>query len=365
AEEKVSCAHFEAEHNYNKQSREAVYKWFGKWLLGETDEEKLKERPFQVERKEDLLVFHNRPKPENALDAEGVVRYLIDQAKRKLEELKPRNKRGLEEFRRVIGTGLKHALSAEVPEPEELAIRSFGTVIRDGYAVHKVILGRKGVGDAVPGIVFIPAKRAGKATLLVSEGGKSELIKPNGEPVDLILRLLEEGHVVMAIDPFMTGEHLSPIERVERSKTLYFTTYNRTDTAERVQDILTASAYLRGREGVESIGLAGFGDAGLWCILAAGIDERIGRVAADVNGFDPDDDEEWLERLYVPCIRRVGGLRGAGGLIAPRPLLIHNAGSKLNAYSWIADIYGAVGAGGKFKALEGRASDDEIAEWLK
>ena len=40
----------DADHNYNKDSREAVYAWFGKWFLGEEDATKFKEVPFEVEK---------------------------------------------------------------------------------------------------------------------------------------------------------------------------------------------------------------------------------------------------------------------------------------------------------------------------
>ena len=356
AEDKVESVQIEAGHNYNRQSREAVYAFFGKWLLGETDREKLRERPFQVEEKEDLLVFYDHPKPENALDPEGIVQYLIDKARGKLEELKPRDRKGLERFKEIMRPALRHALCVERPEPEDVKAKSLGTTRGDGYAIQRLLLSRR--GESIPALLFIPFERKGDGTLLISPQGKSAFIDEEGQPDSRVRDLLDKGHLVMSLDPFMTGEYLSqPARRDEGVK--FFTTFNRTDTAERVQDILTALAYLRGQDGVERLNLIGFDEGGLWGMLAAGVDGDLNRLVADMARFNAEDNGEWIERLYVPCIRRVGDLKTAGALMAPASFLIHNLADR-SVPSWISDVYRAVGAEEKLKISEGKVSWDEI-----
>src|SRR5215471_1359936 len=68
----LEMVQIDAPHNYNRQSREAVYKFFGKHLLGESDESKLKEKNIRVEKLGDMLALHNRKLPDNALDYAGV-----------------------------------------------------------------------------------------------------------------------------------------------------------------------------------------------------------------------------------------------------------------------------------------------------
>lgn len=63
ASTKVKGFQVNAPHNYNRESREAVYEWFGKWLLGESDLEKFKERPYELDRDQDILVFSGRRGP--------------------------------------------------------------------------------------------------------------------------------------------------------------------------------------------------------------------------------------------------------------------------------------------------------------
>ena len=117
------------------------------------------------------------------------------------------------------------------------------------------------------------------------------------------------------------------LERREQERR-FFQTYNRTVVMERVQDILTALAYLRHAAGAEAIDLAGFKDAGIWCLLARAVAGSTGATVADVDGFDPDDDRAWIEHAFIPLIRRAGGLDTALALAAPGRLCIHNAGGR-------------------------------------
>ena len=68
----VEMMHQDAPHNYNQVAREAVYRFFGKHVLGETDAAKFKERSIRVEKLQDMLALHNRKLPDNALDYDGI-----------------------------------------------------------------------------------------------------------------------------------------------------------------------------------------------------------------------------------------------------------------------------------------------------
>ena len=66
--ELVESVQVDAPHNYNKQSREAVYRFFGRHLLGDTDSSKFAEQRFRVEKLQDVLALHDRKLPDNAVD---------------------------------------------------------------------------------------------------------------------------------------------------------------------------------------------------------------------------------------------------------------------------------------------------------
>jgi hypothetical protein len=93
----------------------------------------------------------------------------------------------------------------------------------------------------------------------------------------------------------------------------YFLSYNRTDAADRVQDILTALAFLKAQSGRRPE-LIGLGDAGIWCVFAAAIAPIPIDVVADLNGFGGSD-EDFRNRFFVPGIQRAGGLSAALKLV--------------------------------------------------
>src|SRR5450755_372641 len=63
----VEVVQFQAEHNYNQRSQEAVYSFFRKQLLGVDGEEKVAEREVEVEPLLDMLVWQGRSLPPNAV----------------------------------------------------------------------------------------------------------------------------------------------------------------------------------------------------------------------------------------------------------------------------------------------------------
>lgn len=367
AEEKLRCEYFDADHNYNRDAREAVYAWFGRWLLGVDDEEQLKERPFAVPPKERLLVFHGMDKPANALDEEGLTRLLTGNARRSLESSMPRSAPGLDPFRRTASVALTHVLGACQPAPAELERRAMGRVRRAGFVAEPLLIGRTGHGDQIPGMLYTP-KGSGQPTrsaLLVHPQGKAAFVDAEqGEPGRLVPGLLDSGTRVLAIDPFLTGEFHSPFGSSRREQdVLFFDTFNPTDLACRVQDILTAIAYLGAQAEGSDVRLAGFGIAGLWALLACGFASGLKRAVVDASGFDVADDHRWVEDMYAPGLRRAGGFAAAGVLAAPTPLFLHHTAGVFDTGA-VQDAYRLLGAQEALRIEEDRAAEDEVLSWL-
>ena len=175
--------------------------------------------------------------------------------------------------------------------------------------------------------------------------------------------LLAAGESVLGVDLFLTGTRSATDGKVIRDTSdRYFTTYNRTDAALRVQDILTALTYLKSQVAVSTLNLIGLGEAGLWCLLAAGFAD-VDRTVVDANQFDSDNDEAYLQNLPIPSIRRVGDFRTAGTLVAPRHLLIHNTSNTFQT-DWIADVYRAVDAADRLRVETEAVSEADIATWF-
>ena len=358
AEDKLHEVQIDADHNYNKDSREAVYAWFGKWFLGEEDANKFKEVPFEVERDETLLVFHKRELPAHALDADGLTRSRIESAEEQLASRKPTDVGSLDQFCEEMGAALRRSLAISIPNS------TYPNLIEEGnFTAQPVVVGGK---DQLPALFLMPKAKTenGSATLIVQPQGAMNLMNPEtGQPTCLVSGLLAAGESVLGVDLFLTGAHSSADGKVIRNTSdRYFTTYNRTDAALRVQDILTALAHLKAQTGVSTLNLIGLGEAGLWCLLAAGFTD-VDRTVVDVHQFDTDNDEAYLQTLPIPSIRRVGDFRTAGALVAPRPLLIHNTNNTFQT-DWIADVYRAVDAADRLRVERGTVSDSDIAAWL-
>jgi len=262
----------DAPHNYNKVNREATYAFFGKHVLGETDGSKLKERGIQMEKLQDMLVLHNRSLPANALTFQGVFAEWIRLAKDQTADLRQR---------------LTSALAAEWP----------AQVLSEGSG-ERLVLGRPGIGDRIPAIWI---KGSNPPALVVHPDGADAARR---DPA--VASLLKSGRAVLLIEAFQTGTAVAPRNRDAKM----FLTFNKSDDANRVQDILTALAWLN----QPKTQLLGLGKAAIWCEFAAAVSPVPVNLQADLSGFHGTD-EEFARDFFVPGIQRAGGLGAAQTLL--------------------------------------------------
>ncbi|MGA7234214.1 MAG: hypothetical protein WBY44_00945 [Bryobacteraceae bacterium] len=273
----VGTFYQEAPHNYNKANREAVYAFFGLHVLGEGDAAKLKERNFTAERPENLLALHNRKLPGNAITFAQVFDEWKGMARAQTVDSRAR---------------LAAALAAEWPRQ----------VLSEATGEH-IVLSRAGRGDRVSGIWL---KGSNPPALVVSSDG-AEAARRSRE-VDLLRRA---GRAVLLIDAFQTGSAVAPRNHDGKM----FLTFNKTDDANRVQDILTALAWLQtNTPNTQHLRLVGLGKAAVWCLFAAAVSPEPVDLQADVSDFHGAD-EEFASQFFVPDIQRAGGLAAAKGLV--------------------------------------------------
>lgn len=363
AEDKIHQVQVDAEHNYNLASREAVYAWFAKWLLAVEDTSTYKEVSYEVESDEDFLAFADRELPSHTLKQDEILPAWIRRSEIAIDNTKPSNVNEHKEFTDEMGSALKHSLALHIPKSSEILLTepkgAFPTSYQTNFSAQHLVIGRKGIGDTIPSVLFRTEPLVGHdpVVVIVHPEGKEKMIDPDsGGPLPIITDLISSDRKVLTIDVFGTGEH-GEYERSE--ETGYFTTYNHTTAALRIQDILTSLLYYSTRGDVSEVSLIGIGEAGLWGLLAAGF-TNIKNVVVDVAQFDNRVDSSFLESLPIPSIRRVGDFRTAGTLIAPRNLIIHNTGDIFDT-SWIEDVYGSIGAEENLLVRKDRMEDDEIA----
>jgi hypothetical protein len=322
----------------------------------------LKEQPFTVEKDEDLRVFTDaHPRPANALTADGLKAYLAESAKKQLETLKPTDAATLEKFQGILSIAMKHTLSASVPTKDEIVVETLAETPHEDFAAERIVIGRKGKGEAIPLVVLLPhsASPEKPSTVIVHPDGKNAVVEMEKPLSPLVANLLEGGSTIVAMDCFHVGE----LKKGERKKNArHWLTYNRTDCALRVQDILTVIGYLRSRDDVSDVSLVGQKEAGVWCLIANAMAPELRRVAIDLNGFT-DDEAAWRGDNFIPGILRAGGGRVAAAISVPRRMILHNTQGKFPTDFAIA-AYEAAGRSRRLRIEDDPLPDDAIARWL-
>jgi len=241
----IETIQLDAPHNYNKENREAVYRFFAKHILHSPDAAGLKERSADIQNLQNMLALSNRTLPANAV----TYAQLFAEWKRRPAQPAVEN--------------LKLALAAEWPASPNLNMP------------HTLIEGK------------------GMPALIVGGAPKDA---PAGRPA-------------LLIEVFKTRDHSAK----------HFEAFNRSDDQLRVQDILTALAWLH-QKYPGKIELIGIGTASsVQAEFAAAIAPIPLKLTNDLTGFTGTD-EDFLKYFYVPGIQTAGGLALADRLTASRRL---------------------------------------------
>lgn len=263
----VETVQIDAPHNYNKASREAVYKFFGKQVLGDGDGAKFVEKRIRQEKLQDMMVFSGRALPANALNLSQLLAQWVAAAKKETAAETDTN---------ILRERMAVALGTQWPARVEAQMTG-----------SAVVLTRAGQGDRVVGTY---AKGKGGAVLQVGGTGRMD------------------GRTRLTIEPFPAGGR----DREAR----YFLTFNRSDDANRVQDIVTAVAWLR-QLGEKDITVVGTGKAAVWATFAAAVLPEAVKLEAPLGAFRGTD-QDFVESLFVPGIQKAGGLGAALRLLTAR-----------------------------------------------
>ena len=347
---KVSEVQIDAPHNYNQPSREAVYAFFKRHLLG--GQGRVAERPFTVEQDEDLLVFSGRKKPAHALDAQGVFDAVIARSEKQLAARLASVR--IHRFQWQMRSALTSLLGVDAAP--QVAVESLGFRREEGYVAEELILGRVGRGERVRAVFFLPRGPQGKVpTTLIADANWG-----GDEPGALEQGLLQAGGAVLVVAPFLTDG--TEREGHDEMDPLYHT-YNQAMLACRVQDILTGLAYLDQHLRVGKCHLVGQGEAGIWCLFARALASDVGNTAVDWGRLNLGDDEVWSGALFAPGIRALGDVRTALALCAPGRLLVHGAGDYFPERV-ARRCYRAAGKGTQLVVEAEGMSEDAIVEWI-
>lgn len=324
AGEKTALKQFNYGHNYNIESREAMYAWFGRWLMNDPNPEHFREKPFSLNANAMRVWNEQNPLPSNALDEPALIKFLQNTYAKQIAALWPKDEKGLKTFRKTMTSVLALSLSVNPPNPvSNLSPRQTARNPALSDTPDLLIVTVKGEQDLTERLTSLLARR------------------------NCQFRLLE----------------LEPIQaEPEQLWNDFFTGYNRTPLGDRVEQILQELEALRhARRSSRQVGVVGLGKAGLWTLLARALAPGEGPVIIDTAGFANEDDQAYIAGLYAPGLRRAGDVRTAALLIAPGPLVLFNTGIAFKT-DVINDGYTALNA--SLKVEPGAMTVEDIAGWL-
>ena len=195
AEDMVSWVQIDAEHNYNKASREAVYSWFARWLPETPQSRPVEEKPFEVEQEADLRVFPDGKLPEGSLDADGVERLWIDASEAQIKAHRPSDKRSLERFDELYRPALARALA--LPEAFGLASETLSQETDVDISTRRLVIEERVRGARIPAVVIEATDSVPAKTVVVADGPGGSFVESGA-----VRKLVEQGWRVIGIDCF-------------------------------------------------------------------------------------------------------------------------------------------------------------------
>jgi dienelactone hydrolase len=348
-------------HNYNQVSREVMYNFFNRALkLGH--EGKIREQPFVPVPPKELSVFDaEHPLPKDAVNAEGLRRYLTEASDKKMKALLPTDKASLAKARAVLQPALEVMTTDRLPKADELDPPFDGGEEIGGKFFQ---LSRKGQKESVfvadvHGL-FDAKLYKGRAVVWVSPRGL-----PDNDDRKAVQELQEKGVRVFTCAPFLTvpsgDEKQDPVNKTFAGYTFG---YNRPLVAQRVHDILTVVAFAKSQKGVQSVDLVGVGKAGPWVALARGLcGDAVRRTAADLNGFRFEQVKDCNDPMMLPGGLKYGGLLTLASLAAPHEMLLHNT-KGCGPGTFLAAAYEAAGQSKNLQRREEAMEPGAVVDWL-
>jgi dienelactone hydrolase len=305
--DRVEVVQIDQVHNFNQLSREAVYGFFAKRNPGLSDSQELKEHDIDVPMLQQMMVLSNRTLPADALDLNGLFHFWRGVAQAQNDELQDAA---------FLRERFRQTLAVEIPKD----------VIADRGG-ESIVIGRVSRSDRVPGVWI---EGHGKPAIVVDVNGSAAALKS-----DAVARLRKDGRPVLLLDVFQTGSAKAPREGDSANGSVpklaedaddeahadaaagypKFLTFNVSDDAARVQDIVTAIAYMS-KDGRDTEVFAN-GDAALWAIFAAAVYPAPVLLHME-NVPKPVSDADYVQHFNVPGILRAGGLAVAEKLTNQR-----------------------------------------------
>lgn len=300
----------DANHNYNRASREAVYAWMVRWLQagGCPGKPRIPESSKPVPSRSQLLVFDAAVAPyKRAIrDKDALIGMWRDLHKQ------PGAIRDVADM-----------LQLELPEQADLLIR--GQTPRKVYrktrdAWHYIKYGRFSQDSQLLCRFVLPKQEMGRSVLVLKQyRTASKWEKTTDRLLKQLRPMIDAGWGVLA--PRLFGASGSEqVDAFRKDAASYLaSSYNKTAHQHQLDDIVTTLCMARTELKVkpQSINLVADADIGLlalagWSWLRS--KQMIGELVADLGGADLRDPATWARQAYLPLVCGVGGVAGLARL---------------------------------------------------
>jgi dienelactone hydrolase len=274
--DRFRAVQFQAPHNDNQDSREAVYAWMVRWLQGGPAQDRIPEPPVPALAREDLTVWTGDHRlPSDAVDTEGLRTLLRARVRTQLETLRPKDGPSLRRYRDLMEPAWRHTLTVRPGAP--------------GGA------GPSGTGRVT---LYVAARAEDAAPF-------AETASARGETAHVLVFGKHEP------EPSTGGD--------DEQRTSFPATFYRTELARRVQDVVDGLARIAGASRAAPIRLVGLGEAGLPVLLSRAVTGTSPNVALTIADLSRAD------AAGHPGLLRLGGWTGAAMLAPPGALVLHGA----------------------------------------
>lgn len=336
-------------HSWSPKLRLATTDWFCRWFYGRKGPSEI--AGYEVSRPEDLYCT-----PEGSLrySKKGMTIFSIIAEKGAAlpPQLKsPQSKAEVAAYRSRVREQIRSLLRLEnvaTAGSQPLGVRSVGVTLREGYQIEKIeMLSEPGI--YIPMWVFVPERSSGVLPTVLYlndegmqvDGMEFEGAEASGLQPGVLDEMVRRGYLVIAADVRGIGQ-----TSVRRMSSLSCGEFGQLFDAEtemayaswwmneslmgmRVWDVMRCVDYATQRKDADHqhLHVIGKGRAGLWCLHAAALDERIQSLMCvdsllSYRSLTQVDRYLYGGDVFVPEILQHLDLPQVAAAVSPRPLTL-------------------------------------------
>ena len=341
AGENVANAHINGPHNYNADTRAAVYKWMVRHLKAEgpliTDPDEYPD----LSSLGDLRVFPEKILPDCAASAQEVLKRWVDNSRKQFEESLPENKEEYQVFKKEFQAALSRNLNVIPPEIESLSYSVETEETRNGILYKVEMIGSEKQHNWVELESACRDAEPDKAALVIFPDKLGSMLNPDGTSDFTWLKpMLDRKYQVYHIRGY-ASDQLSVSQR-KRDSFSWSDAYNRGNLANGIMDAVTAIRSIREANPDLPLSVIGLDSKGLTAAAAAALDGDTDRIAVDLDGSDPSYWKELRQIFPVPGFQRIGDMRTVLLLLAESDLIIFNSADEYDP-GWIKERFSLLG----------------------